>query len=162
MQKELLSSLLLLIAAYLYYRFAGDINQSALADDFGAAGLPILYARLLGILALVLLGKAAVTWTLARQRGDQASADTGSTAKRLGRATGILAIGIAYVVVVPVAGYWLSLLTVIFVVAWFQGERPGRRLALISVGGASLFFLFFDLLLGIDMPTGIWPSLWGS
>jgi hypothetical protein len=162
MQKELLSSLLLLIVAYFYYLFAGDINRSALADEFGAAGLPILYAWLLGILALVLLGKAALTWALARQHGERSSADSRLTAKRLGRATGMLAIGIAYVVVVPIAGYWLSLLTVIFLVAWHQEERPGWRLALISVSGASLFFVFFDLLLGIDMPAGIWSSLWRS
>ena len=34
-----------------------------------------------------------------------------------------------------------------------------RRLAFVAIGGGALFFVFFDLVLGIDMPAGFWPRL---
>ena len=74
----------------------------------------------------------------------------------------MLAIGAGYLAIVSTAGYPLSLLAVIVLVALYQGERMGLRLAGIAIGGAALFFVFFDLLLGIDMPAGIWRGLAGS
>ena len=71
----------------------------------------------------------------------------------------MLAIGIGYVIVVDFVGYTLSLVAVIALVAIYQGERMDRRLATIALGGGALFFVFFDLLLGIDMPAGFWPRL---
>lgn len=162
MRKDLLSALLLFIAAYLYYRSAGDINQSALADDFGADGLPLFYAFTLGTLVLLLLGKAVLTSSIARQGDEISSAGSRAGTRYLTRAAGMLAIGVVYIVVVPVVGYWLSLLAVIALVASYQGERRDWRLVVISVGGAGIFFLFFVVLLGIDMPSGLWPALWTS
>ena len=64
MLRDLISALILLLIAFAYYYLAGDINQSALADEVGAEGLPVIYATLLGTLALVLAAKALIAWRL--------------------------------------------------------------------------------------------------
>ena len=153
------ASLLLLVAAG-YFTAAGDINRSALADEIGAAGVPVVYAATLAGLAVALAIKALISWRLGRAVAG--GVESGRQGRRLARAAGMLAIGIGYLAVVTVAGYLLSVLAVIALVAVYQGERMSWRLAGIAVGGAALYFVLFDQLLGIDMPAGLWPMLVGS
>ena len=157
--KDLICALLLLLAAGGYYVASLGINRSALADEVGATGLPTAYAIALAALAMALAVKALLSWRFAPGRGRGSDGDFRSEGKRLVRAVGMLAIGIGYVIVVDFVGYTLSLVAVIALVAIYQGERMDRRLATIALGGGALFFVFFDLLLGIDMPTGFWPRL---
>jgi hypothetical protein len=124
MLKDLVTAAILLLVAIGYYSAALDINQSALADELGAAGLPILYAILLGALAL--------------------------------------SIGLLYLVLVRFAGYVISLMTVIALVALYQGERASWRLGATTLFGAVAFWILFDLILGIETPAGFWPRLWGG
>lgn len=158
--KDLIGALFLLLVAAGYYAAAGGINQSALADEVGAAGLPIVYAVALAALAVALAGKALLSLRFVRRAG--AGNDLGGEGRKLVRAAGMLAIGIGYVAVVELAGYPLTLVAVIALVAIYQGERADRRLAGIAVGGGALFFVFFDLVLGVDMPAGFWTRLVGS
>ncbi len=160
-RRELVGAAVLLLVAVGYFIAAGDINRSALGDEVGAAGVPVVYAATLAGLAVALAVKALVAWRLngAATRADSSagSRDSGRKRARAGRAAGMLGIGIAYLAVIVFAGYLLSILAVIALVAVYQGERIGWRLAGISVGGAVLFFVLFDVLLGIDMPPGVWP-----
>ena len=160
---ELIGAAVLLLVAAAYFIAASDINRSALGDEVGAAGVPVVYAATLAGLAVTLAVKALVAWRLngAATRADSTAGSRASGRKRAraGRAAGMLGIGIAYLAVVAFAGYLLSILAVIALVAVYQGERIGWRLAGISVGGAVLFFVLFDVLLGIDMPAGVWPML---
>ena len=184
--KDLLTALILLLVAGGYYAGSRGINQSALADEVGAAGLPIAYASALAALALALIVKTFVTWRFVGLTGVRAGsrasvryegraevraegrsgAGVGNEFRgegaRLLRAAGMLAIGVGYVAAVNFTGYALALVAVIAMVAVYQGERMDWRLAGIAVGGGALFFVFFDQVLGIDMPVGVWPSLAGS
>ena len=157
---ELIGASLLLLVAAGYFVAAGAINRSALADEVGAAGVPVVYAATLAGLAVALAIKAfiAARFGSGATRGQAAARPR----RRLVRAAGMLAIGIAYVAVVAIAGYLLSIIAVVALVALYQGERMGWRLAGVAVGGAVLFFVFFDRLLGVDMPAGVWPMLLGS
>ena len=74
----------------------------------------------------------------------------------------MLAIGIAYVVAVNFVGYLMALTAVIALVALYQGERMGWRLGGIAIGGGVAFWILFDRVLGIDMPSGFWPALYGG
>ena len=159
--RDLLGALFLVLVAGGYYAAAGGINQSALADEVGAAGLPIVYAIALAALAFALAIKALLSWRFVGRAGGGAGNDLYSEGKKLVRAAGMLAIGIGYVAVVEFAGYPLTLVAVIALVATYQGERMDRRLAGIAIGGGVLFFVFFNLVLGTDMPAGIWPRLIG-
>ena len=157
---DLIAAAVLLIVAAGYFVASGEINRSALADEVGAAGVPVVYAATLAGLAVALAIKALIAAKFGG--GTSRDGDSAGVRRRLLRAAGMLAIGIAYLAVVAVAGYLLTLVAVIALVALYQGERMGWRLAGIAVGGGVLFFVFFDRLLGVDMPTGLWPMLLGA
>ena len=73
----------------------------------------------------------------------------------LRRAAGVFAIGVGYLLIVPLAGYFATLILVIAAMALFYGERASARLAATAVGGAAVFWMLFVWLLGIPMP-GMW------
>ena len=153
MARDLSCAAILLIIAAGYYSVASHIGRSALADEVGPAGLPVVYAVVLAIVALVLAGKAVLL------RAVDSAAAAGGPALGFGlrRAGGVFAIGVGYVLIVPLAGYFLTLVLVIAAMALYQGERASARLATIAVAGAALFWLLFVRLLGIPM-----PALWGA
>ncbi len=162
MLKDLIGALVLLLIAFGYYLLASDINQSALSDEVGAAGLPVVYAALLALIALALAARALIASRF-MARGPQASLDDFSADRqKLLRAGGMLTIGIVYIATVTFIGYLVALAAVIALIAIYQGEHAGRRLAAISIGGGITFWIFFDRLLGIEMPSGFWPALWGG
>jgi putative tricarboxylic transport membrane protein len=165
MLKDLVTAAILLLVAIGYYSAALDINQSALADELGAAGLPILYAILLGALALVLVAKALVGWRFRRVAGTHAVHafnDLQGEGRRFLHAAGMLSIGLLYLLLVRFAGYVITLMTVIALVALYQGERASWRLGATTLFGAVAFWILFDLILGIETPAGFWPRLWGG
>ena len=158
MPKDLAGAVLLLLVATGYYAFAGGINPSALDDGVGAAGIPFIYAAMVAAMGLALAAKAAA----ARWFGRAASRLADVESRRLLGAAVMLGIGVAYVAVVAVLGYPLALAGVLAGAALYQGERPGWRLVRIGLGGGAAFWLFFDGVLRLGMPSGFWPALWGG
>jgi hypothetical protein len=150
MRRDLACSLTLLAVSVAYYALATRIGDTALSDGIGPAGLPLIYAAVLAVLA-VLLGLSAFL------RKRLVSANTMHSDVRplhqLRRAGGVLAIGVAYVVVVPVIGYPFAVALAIAAMALYLGEQPTLRLAVIASVGAAAFFVLFDLVLGISMPA---------
>ncbi len=157
MARQLTCSAILLLIAVGYYSVASQITRSALADEVGPAGLPVVYALVLAAVALALATKAVFRPLLLRTVDATATADEPPLGFLLRRAGGVFAIGIGYLLIVPLAGYFLTLVLVIAAMALYQGERASARLATIAVAGAAVFWLLFVGLLGIPMPT-----LWGS
>jgi hypothetical protein len=162
MLKDLISALILLLIALGYYVLTGDINPSALADEIGAAGVPVIYATLLAMIALSLAANALIEWRFTRAAPNQPINDLQGEGLKLFYAAGMLAIGIVYVAAVTFLGYLISIAGVIACVALYQGERVGWRLARIAIGGGITFWIFFDRLLGVDMPPGFWRGLVGG
>jgi hypothetical protein len=151
------------VIAAAYYWEAAEIAESALADDIGAAGLPVAYAYVLGALALALAAQALVG---SRRRGEHCAPERGARqravfgeVRKFARAAGLLVIGGAYLVAVPILGYALGIAAVLAAVAWYFGQRLTLRLALVVVAGGAVYFIVFVVLLGVDMPAGIWPGL---
>ena len=162
MLKDLIGALILLLIAFGYYVLTGNINPSALADEIGAAGVPLVYATLLAAIAMTLAAKALISWRLIRSDVTQPINDLQGEGRKLGGAAGMLAIGIGYIAAVTIVGYMISIAAVIACVALYQGERVGWRVARIAIGGGMAFWIFFDRLLGVDLPPGFWPALWGG
>ena len=75
------------------------------------------------------------------------------------RAFGVIVIGAVYIVTVPWLGYLVSLAALIAATTYYQGGGMNRRVAIVSVSGALLFWLLFVAILGIQHPAGFWPSL---
>jgi len=154
--RDLTCSAILLIISASYYSLASGIGRSALADEVGPAGLPVLYAVLLATLALALAAKAILRPLLLRAADDTVEKSAPSLGFVLRRAAGVFAIGVGYLLIVPLAGYFVTLILVIAAMALFYGERASARLAATAVAGAAAFWTLFVWLLGIPM-----PSLWG-
>ncbi len=66
----------------------------------------------------------------------------------------MLAIGVAYVVVVPWLGYMLSLAALIMATTYYQGGALNRQVVVVAMSGAIVFWLLFVMLLGIPQPAG--------
>ena len=75
------------------------------------------------------------------------------------RAFGVVVIGAVYIAVVPWLGYIVSLTALIAATTYYQGGGANRRVAVVSVTGALLFWLLFVAILGIQHPAGFWPDL---
>lgn len=151
----------LLIFSVVYYLAAAAIPTSQLSDTVGPGGMPKSYGIALGVLSILLLGQSL----LAQRRAVTVRADTAAREKarqdryRALRALGMLAIGVAYLVLLPIIGYVVSLALLILAAAWYQEGSRRRWLIPTAIVGAGLFWLLFVELLQIDQPVGFWPTL---
>jgi hypothetical protein len=153
MLRDLVCAAVLFCVAIAYYAAANDISRSTLADEVGAQGLPVVYALALAAVALLLAAKSLLALALLRAPVQAPTPDAPRTASRLRRASGLLAIGVAYIVLVPLLGYLAAIAVTLAATAVYEGERPGLKLGLIAAAGAVCLWLLFDRLLGIGMPA---------
>ena len=137
-----------------YYLLAASIPASLLADAIGPQGLPKIYAVLLAGLSIILIFRSIASGHRVRRKPVPIVSP-----RALGRVAGLLAIGAAYVFVVPWLGYMLSLAGLIMATTYYQGGALNRQVALVAMSGAIVFWLLFVVLLGIPQPAGLWPSL---
>lgn len=140
---------LTLALAVAYYMAAAAIPDTTLADAVGPQGLPKIYALILAALSLILIVRSA----------GRAAARSPEAPASLRRVAGLLVIGILYIVVVPWLGYLLSIAALIAGTTYYQGGVVNRSVVLVAASGALLFWLLFVVILGIQQPPGVWPSL---
>lgn len=135
----------------LYLYFATHIRSSPLADTVGPAGLP----KGLGIF-MILLGAVLCAQSLYRSlcATGFVPGEWIGVGRRTLRGGGLLALAMAYLVVISWLGYALSIAILITLAARYQGAMSSWRLPLIGASGALVLWLIFDRLLGIAMPTG--------
>ena len=154
MARDLGCSIALFAVAVGYYIAASGLGRSALADEVGPAGLPIAYAVVLAVIALIMAFQAVLRPIL-RQAQSKTPGELPDLGFMLRRAGGVLGIGVGYLLVVTFVGYLIALILVLAAMLIYLGERPSGRVALAAIGGAGVFWVFFDRLLGIPMP-GLW------
>ena len=169
-----------------YFLLAAQIPDSQLADTVGPQGLPRIYAYVLGGLSLVLIARslrASSPEPISPSRSGRlqparpgppegghyvqeesaptpgVESPTLSARSQALRAFGVVVIGAVYIVVVPWLGYIVSLTALIAATTYYQGGGANRRVAVVSVTGALLFWLLFVAILGIQHPAGFWPEL---
>ena len=136
-----------------YYWLTTGIPQSALDDAVGPVGMPRLYAVILVALSLVTIVRAVLV-RMRRQSSHREGAPRQSW-----RFSGMLAIGVLYVAIVPWLGYLLSVALLIAGTAWYQGGAINRRVIVVSASGALLLWLLFVAFLRIPQPPGAWTSI---
>jgi hypothetical protein len=148
---------LLLASAYLV--FTRGIEDSMLADAVGAAGVPTGVGVVLLLASLMLCIKSWKTSAIKSQAKPDDGAEVVEGFEHPHRQAAILlAILIAYVALLPVLGYVLSIGLLVGSVAWFGGARKLRSIGIcMLVAGPFLWFLF-DWLLEIHMPVGLWAQ----
>ena len=156
----------LFVLSVAYWVAADAIPASRLAGQVGADGLPKLLGVALGVLSLVLAAQ-----TVFEKRRANASPigteDETKVAKGLTdwsqhfKALGLIGLGVGYLVALPLLGYAVSSALLLAAVAVYGGLRPSRNLFIFAVVGGAIFYLIFVKLLGIPLPAGFWPSLFG-
>lgn len=152
---EVWAGLVLLGLAIVYWFQADALPNSVLGGSVGAAGMPELLAVALGVMACVLVAQSLLASDAAR------SASRAMLPSRMEflRAMGIWLISLCFVLILPWAGYPVSVAGILIVIAMYYGRRPSPVLIAFAIGGAVVFYLLFTKLLGVPMPLGIWPDL---
>jgi hypothetical protein len=147
------------VFAVAYYLTAAAIPESMLADAVGPQGLPEAYGITLAILSLLLVGSGLMKWR--KEHADGADAPQAKSGRRdwedARRAFGVLALGAGYVVILPWAGYVVSIALLIVAVAWYQERAFMRWLVPTAIAGALGFWVIFVEVLEIAEPAGLWP-----
>jgi len=150
-----------------YVAYAQRIEDSLLADAVGAAGVPS------GIGLLLMLASAGLALKSFAKGSSPASSASSAAAtddpaepaspwRPHQLALGLLALLALYVLVLPLAGYWLSIALLIAGVSALAGARAPGVMAACGVLGASTLYALFTLLLKIRMPAGLWPAWMGA
>ena len=148
MRKDLVASAILLCIAALYYWASTFISASSLEDEVGPRGLPNVLAVLLAMVAIVIGVRALIAAPAAGETEKDAEAPWP-------RALGMLGIGALYIPVASLLGYWLALVLLLLAVILYEGMKPSWRMLAVAAGGATFFFLLFDVLLGVRVPQGL-------
>lgn len=150
MTRTFLGGLAAIIIGAVYYYLALQIRETSLADTVGPAGVPKGFAFLMIGLGLALLIQDFVL----RSAENLITANWREDRRRMLRATGLLLIGILYLLIVPFMGYLLTIAVLVIAVAAYQGAPMSLKLAGIGFGGALMLWITFVWLLGIPMPAG--------
>ena len=164
MNRDLVAGAVLLAIAGAYYNTIGDIAESTLSDEVGAAGLPRLLAGLLALIAVVMMARALLTALKSRKavatpRGSDEDEEENASVPR---AAGLLLIGAGYVVLLPFAGYVVCVALLIAAVALYEGAARSWVIPAAAIGGATLYWAIFVKLLGVHQPAGILIQGWLS
>lgn len=151
MRKDLISGLVLLAVAGIYYSWSGAIADSTLSDEVGAAGLPHALAVVLAILGTLLIGR---TLLARKPRTVTVDDSTDESDAGLPRAVGFLLFGAAYVIVLPFAGYVIGTALLIGGVALYEGAVRNWIVPAAAIGGGVFYWAIFVKLLGVHQPVG--------
>jgi hypothetical protein len=150
-----------------YLTMALRLRESALADAVGPAGFPKLLAGSMMVLGIILCVQSLLAKRARRASAPVAAGgqipedeDLDADARRSGwigtrRAAGMLALGIAYLIIVPYLGYVPSIALLIVAAALYQGAAWSWRLPAVAAAGAVVYWLVFVQLLGIPLPAGL-------
>ncbi len=157
-QADRITGVLGILVSASYIAYARQIEDSLLADEVGAAGVPTAVGLVMMLAAAGLLLKASRR--SAAPAGDGAEEDTPWAAHWL--ALALLGVLAAYVLVLPVAGYWVSVALLIGAVSALVGARDRKVILACSVLGATGLYTLFTVLLNIRLPAGLWPTWMGT
>jgi hypothetical protein len=126
-----------------WWVLAGAVPVSPLADAVGPGGVPMAIAALMGA-----AGAMLVVRSILRPRQETPASPSH------GRAAGLLALLVAYVLALPLIGYPLALGLLTGAVLLYAGARPSLGLAAFAAGVGALFWFGFVRVMGIPFPAG--------
>ena len=141
------------VVALGYIYSASRIPTSLLSDAVGPGGFPIALGMVIALLGLLLALRAAFAIFSARHPS-RAGADA-SPPTIQPKSFVLLLIGLGYILVAPMIGYFASLLLLIATTAWLGGAKPGWRLAAVSFCIAAVLTIAFVTIMNTTQPEGL-------
>ena len=162
-RRDLIGAGIALALAGAYWIGATHIPKSSLiGKGVGADALPRGLAITLAVLAVILVAQNLIQ----RRRGPLRE-DAPATREELAeakhkhlRAGGMFLIGLAFLLVVNYVGYIPAIFAMICVTAVYNGRPMSLRIAGVAAVLTAVYYVIFDLILHIPMPSGIWPQVW--
>lgn len=150
-----------MLVAASYIVNAQSIEDSLLADAVGAAGVPTGVGVVLLIASLFLFVKSFKSKASMLNETEEEPSEGGSQHPHA-MALGLLLILAAYVFLLPILGYVLSVGLLVGAAAWFAGARRYTSLVLCAVLAGPVLWFVFDWTLEIRLPVGLWPMWLGK
>ena len=172
-QRDRVLALLAAVLAVSYVMAARGIEDSLLSDEVGAGGVPQAVGVLMLVAAVALFGKSfmgtARGETRSAAQADPSEAAAAARAKAptatasdrrrfVTRTAGLVLILVGYTVLLPLAGYMLSISLLVLAAGWLAGAPLRPPLLLAAAIAGPLFWMLFGYLLQVRMPSGSW---WG-
>lgn len=164
-RRDVIGAGIALALAVAYWIGATHIHKSSLiGKGVGADALPRGLAVALGVLSVILIAQNLLQRTKGALPEDApATPEKRAEARHKHvRAAGMFLIGLAFLLAVGYVGYIPAIFTMICVTAVYNGRPMSWRIAAIAAGLTAIFYITFDLVLHIPMPSGIWPQVWRS
>lgn len=152
--RDLVGGIGTIVIGAVYYYYASAIRVSALDDTVGPSGMPKAYGLIMIALGLAIAGGSVIRTIRDRRAGTAPENEWAGQGYKILAASGVLGIGIAYLLLVPFVGYAPGIALLIFATALYQGAPRTWRLIAVSVGGAAGMWCIFVLLLDVSMPRG--------
>ena len=150
-----------MLLAACYITNAQSIEDSLLADAVGASGVPTGVGVVLLIASLFLFVKSFKSKASMLNEAEEEPIEGGSQHPHA-MALGLLLILAAYVFLLPILGYVLSVGLLVGAAAWFAGARRYTSLVLCAVLAGPVLWFVFDWTLEIRLPVGLWPMWLGK
>jgi len=150
-----------MLLAVCYIANAQSIEDSLLADAVGASGVPTGVGVVLLIASLFLFVKSFKSKASMLNETEEEPIE-GRSQHPHAMALGLLLILAAYVFLLPILGYVLSVGLLVGAAAWFAGARRYTSLVLCAVLAGPVLWFVFDWTLEIRLPVGLWPMWLGK
>ena len=157
MRRDVITGLVLMLLAAVYYGMADALPRSLLSDEVGAEGFPKLLAISLFLLSAVLLLMAIFKQRPAETVEDEEKKTHEKQAAL--KAGGMLLLGIGYLLSISWIGYPLAAGLLIVAVLLYQREPLSLKAFLTAGLGGLFFWVFFVFALKIPMPMGFWTYM---
>ena len=157
MRRDVITGLVLMLLAAVYYGMADALPRSLLSDEVGAEGFPKLLAIFLFLFAAVLL-----LMRIIKRRPAEPAEDGEKKAhekKAALKAGGMLLLGIGYLLSISWIGYPLAAGLRSVAVLLYQREPLSLKAFLTAGLGGLFFWVFFVFALKIPMPMGFWTHM---
>jgi putative tricarboxylic transport membrane protein len=135
-------SIILIIVAGVFYSLTFQFPKMAMQDT-GPAFMPRIYCGILIILGIILFIQGIKTKT------------TNNTAESTMKfALTSMGFILVYLVIIPVIGFYLSTVIIVFGLLLFSKVRNKIVLVSVSLGTALFVYVFFGKLLKVSIPLG--------
>jgi putative tricarboxylic transport membrane protein len=156
-----LTGILGIAVSSMYVYQASLIEDSLLADAVGVAGVPTAIGYLMLAASMCLFLKS---WLKTKQKAEVSEEETepGGSEHPHWKALGLLALLAAFVAIVPVLGFVVSIGLFVAAVAYYAGARDAKTLMWCALLTGPMLWLSFDYALEIHLPTGMWSQWIGK
>ena len=156
-----LTGILGIAVSSMYVYQASPIEDSLLADAVGVAGVPTAIGYLMLAASMCLFLKS---WWKTKQKAEVSEEETepGGSEHPHWKALGLLALLAAFVAIVPVLGFVVSIGLFVAAVAYYAGARDTKTLMWCALLTGPMLWLSFDYALEIHLPTGMWSQWMGK